>query len=411
MFDDTLVLHGVCRLQTMCPQYISLAKMGCHFGSRIRTLILQDQRLSKPTLHSLLILRWPLRQLRRCQFAHLIQYLNLCRLELTCSARVSKLSSPRRASPTGSWPKWRARGTPPWKTWLARQHAARDLQFVNDDHGWTAELRALISMKLFQCVRLAKEAIGETPTGLNLGRDHPALPAGKATGLDTVCDRRQILIDWDRMAQQPRPKLTYQGSDNFLKKQFKLCALGEIGFFQTKNIISALPDTDEKPIKVKRKATFDGWEREIEEEERAFPTTRDQIKKMHQVFRNNLYMCLISFPQHPQFNVTKTDLDDWYEWFWGKDIKTGNPHHQNRPSSMPSGMPGERFTTRCTRGAPSEMLCKQFGRTASSGHGRSTRDAKLVPRATPWAKASPKVRRAQGGPRDNRSGPKAPPSR
>ena len=31
----------------MCPQYISLAKMGCHFGSRIRTLILQDQRLSK----------------------------------------------------------------------------------------------------------------------------------------------------------------------------------------------------------------------------------------------------------------------------------------------------------------------------------------------------------------------------
>ena len=69
MFDDTLVLHGVCGLQTMCPQYISLAKMGCHFGSRIRTLILQDQRLSKPTLHSLLILRWPLRQPRRCQFA------------------------------------------------------------------------------------------------------------------------------------------------------------------------------------------------------------------------------------------------------------------------------------------------------------------------------------------------------
>ena len=46
-FGDTLVLHGVCGLQTMCPQYISLAKMGCHFGSRIRTLILQDQRFSK----------------------------------------------------------------------------------------------------------------------------------------------------------------------------------------------------------------------------------------------------------------------------------------------------------------------------------------------------------------------------
>ena len=117
MFDDTLILHGVCGLQTMCPQYISLAKMGCHFGSRIRTLILQDQRLSKPTLHSLLISGWPLRQLRRCQFAHLIQYQSLCRRGLTCSARVSKLFSPRRAFP-GSWPQWRARATPPWKTWL-----------------------------------------------------------------------------------------------------------------------------------------------------------------------------------------------------------------------------------------------------------------------------------------------------
>ena len=36
-------------------------------------------------------------------------------------------------------------------------------------------------------------------------------------------------------------------------------------------------------------------------------------------------MCLISFPQHPQFNVTKQDLDDWYEWFWGKDIAERKP--------------------------------------------------------------------------------------
>ena len=155
------------------------------------------------------------------------------------------------------------------------------------------------------------------------GPDQPLLPMGKTTGLDAVCDRKQILVDWDRIASQPRPK--HQGSDNFLKKQFKLCAHGEIGFFLTKQIISALPDTDEKPIKIKRKATFDGWEREVEEEERAFPSTKEQIKKMHMVFRNNLYMCLISFPQHPQLNVTKLDLDDWYEWFWGKDIAERKP--------------------------------------------------------------------------------------
>ena len=35
IYTIILVLHGVCGLQTMCPQYISLAKMACHFGSRI----------------------------------------------------------------------------------------------------------------------------------------------------------------------------------------------------------------------------------------------------------------------------------------------------------------------------------------------------------------------------------------
>ena len=43
----------------MCPQYISLAKMGCHFGSRIRTLILQDQRLSKSSLVFVVVTHGP----------------------------------------------------------------------------------------------------------------------------------------------------------------------------------------------------------------------------------------------------------------------------------------------------------------------------------------------------------------
>ena len=64
------------------------------------------------------------------------------------------------------------------------------------------------------------------------------------------------------------------------------------------------------PLRSNEKPLLTG-EREVEEEERAFPSTKEQIKKMHMVFRNNLYMCLISFPQHLQFNVTKVDLDDW----------------------------------------------------------------------------------------------------
>ena len=41
---------------------------------------------------------------------------------------------------------------------------------------------------------------------------------------------------------------------------------------------------------------------------------------MHMVFRNTLLMCISAFPQFKQFDVTKDDLDEWYDWFWGRDI-------------------------------------------------------------------------------------------
>ena len=48
--------------------------------------------------------------------------------------------------------------------------------------------------------------------------------------------------DWVNQTGQPKPRLEYQGSDSFLKKQFRYCAKGEIGYFAPKHIISALPE-------------------------------------------------------------------------------------------------------------------------------------------------------------------------
>ena len=73
-------------------------------------------------------------------------------------------------------------------------------------------------------------------------------------------------------------------------------------------------------MKVRRKVTVDGWEKEEEEEERREPITRRQLERMHMVFRNTLLMCISAFPQFKQFDVTKDDLDEWYDWFWGRDI-------------------------------------------------------------------------------------------
>ena len=126
------------------------------------------------------------------------------------------------------------------------------------------------------------------------------------------------------MVKLPRPKLEFQGSETFLKKQW-YCSQGEIGWSQIKHIVSALPEMDERPISTRRKITLNGWEREEEEEERKVPTTREQLKRAHLVFRNTLLMCLSSFPQFTQFNVQFQDLEDWYRFFWGKDIADRKP--------------------------------------------------------------------------------------
>ena len=91
--------------------------------------------------------------------------------------------------------------------------------------------------------------------------------------LDALCDRVALEKDWVNQTGQPKPRLEYQGSDSFLKKQFRYCAKGEIGYFAPKHIISALPEEGERPTKSHRKFTMDGFEKEEEEEERANPQT------------------------------------------------------------------------------------------------------------------------------------------
>ena len=105
-----------------------------------------------------------------------------------------------------------------------------------------------------------------------------------------------------------------------MKRQFKLCAGGEIGFIPMKYLVSALPEPGERPWKTAKKTTVDGWDREDEVEERGEPKTRHQLERMHAVFRNTLLMCVLSFPQFGQFDITREDLESWYEWFYAKDI-------------------------------------------------------------------------------------------
>ena len=77
-----------------------------------------------------------------------------------------------------------------------------------------------------------------------------------------------------------KPRLESQGSDAYLKRQFKHIAAGELGYIQAKHIVGAgaLPQDGERPVKTTRKVSVDGWDRADEEETRPDPRTRRQLR-------------------------------------------------------------------------------------------------------------------------------------
>ena len=188
----------------------------------------------------------------------------------------------------------------------AREDCAKDLKFKDGENGFDAPTSNFSAMRLYQAVLQANNIF---QSGKFTGG--PDSPSKMATGsnLDALCDRVALEKDWVTSTGLPKPRLEYQGSDSFLKKQFKYCARGEIGYFAPKHIISALPEEGERPTKSHRKYTVDGFEKEEEEEERANPQTRRHLERMHTVFRNNLLMCTLAFPQFHQFDIKKSDLD------------------------------------------------------------------------------------------------------
>lgn len=217
-----------------------------------------------------------------------------------------------------------------WPTILdSRNESARDLQFRHQDRNnlFTEAKSRLISIRISQCVREAQTLIGSGQVAPGAAAPVVRMATGStgAPNIDALCDRRQLLQIWTTQTQLPAPRLEDQGSDALLKRQFRLCSQGEVGWIQSKYIISALPEPDERPIKTSKKVTVDGWEREDEEETRKMPTTRRQLERMHTVFRNNLLMSMLSFPSMPKLNATHRDLEDWFRWFWGRDIADRKP--------------------------------------------------------------------------------------
>ena len=80
-------------------------------------------------------------------------------------------------------------------------------------------------------------------------------------------------------ASWKKPRLEFQGSDGYLKKQWRMIAKGDLGYIPAKHIVSALP-VGERPSSTHKKITVDGWDREDEEEVRSHPTSRRQLERL-----------------------------------------------------------------------------------------------------------------------------------
>ena len=206
---------------------------------------------------------------------------------------------------------------------VARQQGPRELGFEADHNGFTAASSGFAAMKLFQVVRAAKEMIQTHPSVMATPGPGPSRPLSLT---EVLCERPQLEKEFSAKWGIPKPQYRDQGSDALLRRQYKFCSKGEIGFIHSKYIISALPEEGERPIKTRKKITVDGWEKE-ERGGRTGSTnhTAPGWSDCTWFSGTTLLMCLAAFPQFPQFNLTKEDLDSFYDWFYGPELGGRRP--------------------------------------------------------------------------------------
>ena len=109
----------------------------------------------------------------------------------------------------------------------ARTSGPKELKFEAGSNDYTLELTRLCAMRLYQAVKLAKQSGGSAAA---LCAETVPLTGSKLS-LDMACDRIQLEVQYQLKTKGQKPPMEEQGSDTFLRKQFRHCMKGEVGFF------------------------------------------------------------------------------------------------------------------------------------------------------------------------------------
>ncbi|CAE8638495.1 unnamed protein product [Polarella glacialis] len=200
---------------------------------------------------------------------------------------------------------------------LARSNAEVYLGFSSTHTGWDKRASEHACMHLYQAVKKAKSI--EISSNDTLGA------SGPRKGVVLQAGKRASLEENYKKITGARPPLQEQGSDAFLSAQFKMCRKGEIGFFQTKQMVSAMPDPLEMAPPVKGRKPVNGFLYQDDQEERKSPYTKEQWESVLVVFQTNLLMCVWAFPNNRLFDLEKSDLDAFYKFILGDEIAKRSP--------------------------------------------------------------------------------------
>ncbi|CAE8734910.1 unnamed protein product, partial [Polarella glacialis] len=147
-----------------------------------------------------------------------------------------------------------------------------------------------------------------------------------ATNETSNAERHHLEGVWTLKTQLPAPPLRDQGSSKFMMKLYKSIQQNDIGDFSNNQIISENPDSGDKTCKKRRREHYvDGHSKDAEEESRQDPYDYESWERQVTIWRNTLLMCIWANPQDIRLQITKADLDGFYDNLLGDDIYKKKP--------------------------------------------------------------------------------------
>ena len=190
-----------------------------------------------------------------------------------------------------------------------------------------------------------------------------------------------------------------QGSDTLLGLLWKDANNGGLGTYNTAQITAHVPEPHVLMQKVvKQRKSVDGTVKEHEHQERASPENWEQWKHQELVWRTSVLMAVASNPHHTNLQITKKELDNFYNWLYGPDVAGRSPPPPLRVMMYATRMAWARITILLHKGVTLSEALKTLSERSDLFWQKEVADKCKGPGLTgqPWVQGQGKGWRGNG---------------